>query len=179
LSSSDRRGRASPLSGVASRLLLLSFLSVASALQWAPRMMRGAALRPLRMMEAELPKPGTMGPEHPPPMLDEDGNEVVDDEWESQENEEEKLVPMSTPLGNDVDLSPLPGPEVPVYDESNTETRPAFALFSVYQPQQVPSEALQREYTKWLASGTAAGTTGELGIFPGGNGHASFTVELL
>ena len=26
---------------------------------------------------------------------------------------------------------------------------------------------------------TAAGTTGELGVFPGGNGHASFTVELL
>jgi hypothetical protein len=143
-----------------SRLLLCS-LSVASALQWAPRVVQSAArrpvLRPVLMAEGKLPKSGTMGPENPPPMFDEDGNEIMD-EWESQEDEEEKLVPMSTPLGNNVDLSPLPGPDVPVDGESNAETRPPFALFSLYQPQQAPSEALQLEYTDWLAGGAAAGT---------------------
>jgi len=147
-----------------SRLLLLAGLAVASALHCAVRPLvvqsaisRGSAPQMVKLKEI-LPKSGTLGPLKPPPLLDEEGNVVSEIEDEEQE-QESQLVLMSTRLGNEVDLSPMAGPPVPVDDGQDDDNRPVFACFSVFAPKQATSDALRERYSEWVDNAEAVGTT--------------------
>ena len=85
--------------------------------------------------------------------------EPISIEEEEEEEEEEELVLMSTPLGNDIDLSPLPGPPVPIEEATASDGRPVFVCFSPFMPQAASSDALHHRYVKWLNSAEQAAVT--------------------
>ena len=70
---------------------------------------------------------------------------------EEEIREVEVLVdPMTTSLGEEVDLIPQPGPPVPREVAPVLDERPLFVCLSLYTRGLMPSEALQAQYYDWL-----------------------------
>ena len=73
------------------------------------------------------------------------------------DEEEASWVDLSTPLGNDIDLSPIRGPPVPGEEEEEDDARPLYACLAEYLPGCAPSPALSQRYAAWLSRARSDG----------------------
>eukprot|EP00316_Scyphosphaera_apsteinii_P021277 CAMPEP_0119313194 /NCGR_PEP_ID=MMETSP1333-20130426/28182_1 /TAXON_ID=418940 /ORGANISM="Scyphosphaera apsteinii, Strain RCC1455" /LENGTH=361 /DNA_ID=CAMNT_0007317971 /DNA_START=34 /DNA_END=1119 /DNA_ORIENTATION=+ len=79
-------------------------------------------------------------------------NDYVSEEEDDDDDNRDPLVPMSTPLVDDLALlRPVPGPPVPSAHDFPSEKRPLFVCMGKYAPFMAPSEPLAEQYTTWLS----------------------------